>query len=238
MANKLSDMSENSPLQGSIGESVGNDSLYTLYRLACEVSEFDAADYRKNVIESLLEWEKTIKTKVDADLTEIHRLSHRLDHNQSKVGNLTKKMKSLKEGKEVPRKLMEDLDRYQAKIDQDLKTFNLLEEVVASKWKDMYPVVKAFMEWQTDHAAKEYDIFTKLPILENELTFVYTEHSPPPGKIPSLEELDLAQKEPPMPEEDERTETSGSFHSHEADDETLNRPKHCQKWHFHEKDTM
>jgi len=240
VATRLSTMSEDTPLHSTIGGSDGNgDSLCTFYELVGEFSEHETADYRKNVIDSLLEWEKTLKSKVDADLTEIHRLYDRLDHNQRKIDILSKKVKTYEEEGKNTQKLDEDIYLYQDKVEQDLTTCNLLEEVVKNKWKDMYPIVKAFMEWESNSTARQYDIFAKLPVLENKLTFVYKEHDPSPGLMPSLDELDLAKKE--RQEEDEcmdtsGSDTSGSVHSRDTHEKALIPPK--PKWHVHPIETM
>jgi len=224
VALKMSKMTEDTPLNAATGQNIGKDSLVTVHQVAAEEAKRDAKLYQENVINYLLEWERIVMTKVDADLEEVHKLHERLNHYQGKIEKIRKRVNMMEDKLKItPKKLQEKLERNENKLEQAWKdhekkastTCNLLEEVTKRGWKDLYPVLKASMQWESDHAAHEYDVFALLPNVQNELTFAFREHDKPPQEEASQVPVALAEKasEEIHAEEEEYSDTSGSYHA-------------------------
>jgi hypothetical protein len=150
--------------------------------LATDKRKVSAEQYQKNVIDYVTEWEQIVTTRVDEGSKETYALHRTLNHYQSKIDPLRKKVNAIEsKGKGSPAKLSEKLVRNEGKLDEAWKLYetnasihcNLLEEVTKHGWKDLYPLVKASLEWEAVRAAGENDVYAKLSEVEKNLTSVF-----------------------------------------------------------------
>jgi predicted RNase H-like nuclease (RuvC/YqgF family) len=230
MVMTFSTLTEKTPIYDATGSTQG-DSLINVHQAASKESEAAAKKFQEEVIDYCLEWETVVTKRVEDGLKQTGKLHNKLNHYQNKVESLRKNVKAKEEkGKEPPAKLTQKLERNDGKLNQAWKEHersasnlcNLLEEVTKLGWKDLYPVLKAFMQWEARRASTEYDIFARLPVVEEEMT----------GSFETAVNQALPSVTPGAGvEADNDSETTGSYHPDEeksfyssegevADDET------------------
>lgn len=139
-----------------------------------------AASYEDKVVDYCIEWERIITSRVDAELKETNKMHFKLNHYTSKVLGLRKKVNSHNNrGNETPdKKLSEKLKRNEVKLQDAWKAHersasklcDLIEEVTARGWKDLYPLVTASMQLEVERASGEYSDIAKLAVISDSLT--------------------------------------------------------------------
>jgi len=176
MVMKLSSLSTKSPIFAHVGNTVEqDDSLAVIAQAASKQTNEVAASYQDLVIDYLVEWERVTSSRVNQGVEETKKLHDRMNHYQTKVEGLRKKVHTKEDSPKgsIPQKLQEKLERNEKKLDQAWKEHersasilcNLIEQVTARGWKDLAPLVLNNVQWEVDRTSGEYDIFARLPAM-------------------------------------------------------------------------
>jgi hypothetical protein len=165
-----------------VGSTVGVESFATVAQAASKGAQVNAAKYKEKVLDYCLEWVRVVTTRVDKEMKDTKALHDKLNHYQNKVELLRNKVNTLEgKSKPVPKNLTEKLARNEKKLDQAWrahekcasKLCHLLDEVTKRGWKDLYPLVKASMNWEVEWACGEYDVAARLPTIAEDLTELF-----------------------------------------------------------------
>jgi hypothetical protein len=221
---QLSALSANSPLYEYVGDTRVDTSLASVHQLVTEKATVDAEQYYKNVINTAIEWEEIVTTRVDAGLKKTKTLYQDLIHYQHKIAFLRKKVNDVEnEGKESPAKLNQKLTRNEAKLNQAWELYedsasnlcNLLEEITKGGWKDLYPLILAGLQWEVDIATGEQDANGILSQVEKGMTSIFDEHA---SALVVKQGADDPSGGPDSATvfEDSDSDTTGSLHSPDA----------------------
>jgi hypothetical protein len=73
----------NNPRASSAAASC-SDSLASVHRLGFLQCRIDAGAYQESIVDYVVEWERVIRTRVDASLDQVHGLQQKLHHYQQK----------------------------------------------------------------------------------------------------------------------------------------------------------
>lgn len=177
MTLQYSILAEKSPIFRPIGTTVGGDSLSTVAHAASKEAHAFAKSYDDEIVARCIDWERTVTTRVDAELEENSKLRVRYNHYLTKVDKLrSKSSASTDKSKDAP-KMGTRHSRNEEKLDTAWRSheqsasslYNLLEEVTQRGWKDLYRLVKASMQWEIDRESAEHAVFAKLPQIMNNL---------------------------------------------------------------------
>lgn len=75
------------------------DSLVSIHKLAYKQCRFDVMEYQDTVVAYVVEWERVITTRVDNGLDQVFELNAKMNHYQTKVGVLRKKMHQMEKNR-------------------------------------------------------------------------------------------------------------------------------------------
>jgi hypothetical protein len=162
----------------------GSPVYEALNGMAFAIGQNNAMMYQKKIIDYLIGWESTITARVDVDVVEVQKLHKILEHYETKVHGLRKKVATVEKKNKSPNAgLVQKLDRNIEKLEEAWKNHektasslcNLLEEVTQRGWKDLYPVIRASMQFHQDCVRKESDIFAALSTIDETLTSIFND---------------------------------------------------------------
>ena len=146
-------------------------SVGTLQMLAATQELFLERDFRAQIIEYAVEWEKAITEKVGEELKKVRGLQTTRTHYEKKVEQLRQWANALEEkGKENPPTKAEKLVRNEGKLKEAFELHEeeagrlclLLEEVTTNGWKDLYNLVKNYCRWESYRVDQESGIYSEL----------------------------------------------------------------------------
>ena len=167
----MSTFSENSPIYDMVG-SKSEKSLVFVNQLASKQAQTDSDVFQKSVVEYAIEWEKIVTRRIDEELQETKKLQQTFDHYKTKVDGLRTRVNGFEaKGKAPPDNIAEKLKRNDEKLDEAWKEYEqsaaisciLIEEVTEHAWKDLFPLVQTTMQWQSDGASNEAEVYSALP---------------------------------------------------------------------------
>jgi septation ring formation regulator EzrA len=190
----VSILSQESPLYDSVGKMDDfNESHASVLGLVSKQAKLSTKRYEETVIDYIAEWEAVVTKRVDAELAETGILSKSLDHYEAKVKSLREKVNALddKIGKtsSSASKLVEKLKRNEEKLETAFnehersasKLCDLMEEVTARGYKDLYPLIMAICLFESERSRDEAKIFAKkLPAMMETLTDVFNDNDSKP----------------------------------------------------------
>lgn len=152
--------------------------MVAVTQAASEQAHDFATAYQDKVVDYCVEWERTVTAHVDTELAVTNTSQERLNHYQSKIVELNKKMENYnKKSAKVPKKFSEKLARNEIKLNKAHEEYersasvlcNLIEEVTLRGWKDLYPLVKENIKLEVARAVGENAVFNKLSEVVEEL---------------------------------------------------------------------
>jgi hypothetical protein len=100
--NAVNSGSNNDMREGNINNNDSNvmvDSLMSIHKLAYKQCRFDVMEYQDTVVAYVVEWERVITTRVDSGLDQVFELNAKMNHYQTKVGVLRKKMHQMEKNR-------------------------------------------------------------------------------------------------------------------------------------------
>jgi hypothetical protein len=168
----MSAISRETPLQEHIaGQDEKSKCFASVYKLASMQAKNENEKYQKEIIDYALEWQDIVTKRVDAEIAHSKKLRSSLNHYEGKLPGLRKKVNETEmKGKKPPAAVLDKLKRNEEKLEESSQGYEehafelivLLEEAIVCGWKDLYPLVKATMKWESDRAHRENEIFKNL----------------------------------------------------------------------------
>lgn len=141
--------------------------------------------YKTEIIDYIVDLDKTISTRVDTEQKQVHELHQRLTHYEKKVEKLRGKVRAkLSKKAEVPKSKSDKLQRNEDKLKRawtlheakSSRICDLLEEVTVNGWKDLYSVVGHMFEFEKISTEEDLKITNELTSLKTQLEGVFNEH--------------------------------------------------------------
>jgi hypothetical protein len=147
-----------------------------------------ATKYGQFVVEYVIEWEKVVRTRIDAGIKKSEALRRDLDHYQKKVEGLRLETnKIMSKGKQVKPEAAERLKRNEEKFVQSKQTYNkvatdlciLMEEVTERTWRDLHPVLIKVSQFEMTLANEQAKILGSLNTVVQKLKDVASSNGIP-----------------------------------------------------------
>lgn len=139
-----------------------------MYKRVSEDTKSSGEKFQSGILDYCDEWETVICTRVDTQTEEVKKLRTTYNKYLSKVDGLRKKVQAQEaKGQEAPESVTEKLQRNEEKLDEASAAFEgaaaplcaLIEEVVESGWKDVFPMIQATMRWELQRSQTEAEAF-------------------------------------------------------------------------------
>ena len=140
--------------------------------------------YQQFVLEYAIEWEKVIRTRIDAGIKKAEELRIELDHYQKKTEALRLQAnQAMAKGKPVSSNTQEKLSRNEEKLIASKQGYNrvatdlciLMEEVTERSWRDLHPLLIKCAQFDMTLASDEAKVLAELNGVVASLKQVATE---------------------------------------------------------------
>eukprot|EP00532_Pseudo-nitzschia_australis_P000693 CAMPEP_0168182420 /NCGR_PEP_ID=MMETSP0139_2-20121125/11885_1 /TAXON_ID=44445 /ORGANISM="Pseudo-nitzschia australis, Strain 10249 10 AB" /LENGTH=333 /DNA_ID=CAMNT_0008103351 /DNA_START=41 /DNA_END=1042 /DNA_ORIENTATION=+ len=147
------------------------NSLGSLHEMAATQGIIQERDFRTQVIDYAIEWEKAVSEKVESELKKVRTLQATRAHYEKKLEKLRLCAEDLeKKGKKEPSNQDDKLERNEAKLMEAFESHEkeagrlcvLLEEATTNGWRDLYHLVKYYCKWESYRVEQESDIYSRL----------------------------------------------------------------------------
>ena len=147
-----------------------------------------ATKYQQFVIDYVIEWEKVVRTRIDAGIKKSEALRRDLDHYQKKTEGLRLEAnKKMAQGKQVKSDAQEKLKRNEEKLLASKQTYNkvatdlciLMEEVTERSWRDLHPMLIKVAQFEITLANDQAKIFANLNTVVDTLKTIATSNGIP-----------------------------------------------------------
>jgi hypothetical protein len=168
VANDICAFAHGSPIETAVCNTANQNSFLSVYVKAS--ADVDSEQYDRKVLAYLSEWENVVTGRVDRESKEVEKLRKTYMHYQTKVDCIRKKVNAAEDsGKETNEATAEKLQRNKEKLDAASQEFEdaarplcvLIEEVVRQGWKDVLPLIKSMMSWETARSKNEASVFSE-----------------------------------------------------------------------------
>jgi len=182
MISEIGKLSEGTPLFQDVGKHQNNESIVHINEAASKEAENNAKEFRAKIVEYAAEWEEIVTGLVDQEMNNARKLGKDKSHYDGKVEKLRQEINKLENsGRPTPDTKAERLKRNEDKLKEAFiayeeaasKTCFLIEEVVKSGWKDLYPFVKSTMNWEINRVQGESELFADLPDAVDRMVIAY-----------------------------------------------------------------
>jgi len=146
-------------------------SVETLNLLAATQGTFQERDFRNQIIEYAVEWEKAVTEKVEVELKKVRSLHATRSHYEKKVEQMRQWADDLeKKGKTNPVRKVKKLEENETKLLEAFEVHEkeagrlcvLLEEATTNSWNDLYHLVKNYCKWESYRVNQESEIYSQL----------------------------------------------------------------------------
>jgi hypothetical protein len=146
-------------------------SLYGLYSLGAAQAVVTDSEYQKYVVQYTTKWMELITERVDTGLKRVRKLASERLHYERKIETLRNRANDLeRKGKTSPGSAVERLSRNEAKLQEAFaahekeagKICALIETVTQDGYKDLYTLVRNYIEWEQIRIERESDISCQL----------------------------------------------------------------------------
>ena len=157
--------------KSSEGTTVVVNSVEALQQLATTQEVVQQREYRTQVVDYAMEWEKTVSERVEGELKKVRILQTSRSHYEKKVEQLRQRTNELeKKGKTNTVAQAERLERNEKKLKDAFSSHEteagrlcvLIEEATTNGWKDLYHLVENYCKWETNRVDQESDIYSQL----------------------------------------------------------------------------
>ena len=191
-------------------ETTDSLSMLGLYKFGDAQATANGNEFQSLVVEYVVDWEKIVTERIEAELKQVKKLEGDLRHYENKVDKLRDRANSTEEkGKELSKGETEKLDRNEDKLKEAFnayereaaKTCALIEAATHDGYKDLYPLVKNFMKWEMNRIGREHDLAEGMN-----------------GILSSLKEKSLKQTMPTAPKMEPIPHDSSSEHTDDTHD--------------------
>ncbi|KAG7372398.1 hypothetical protein IV203_018541 [Nitzschia inconspicua] len=181
-------------------------SMYGLFSFGAAQDVANSNEYQTHVVDYVVEWERVVTERIDAELKYTKELESTRRHYEDKIIRLREKSNEIEEkGKEPSKGQAEKLARNEDKLKdaftkherQAGKLCALIEAVTHEGYKDLYPLVKNYMKWEMNRISREHDIAERL----SETLECMSEKMGSRKSVPKLEEQKYEKLEEPVESE-------------------------------------
>jgi hypothetical protein len=168
VAHDICAFAHGSPIEKAVCNTSNQKSFLSVYMKAS--ADVDSLKYDQDILAYLSEWDNVVTSRVDRESKEVEKIRKTFMHYQTKVDSLRKKVNAAEDsGKETNEATAEKLKRNKEKLDEASKEFEdaarplcvLIEEVVRQGWKDVLPLIKSMMSWETARSKNEASVFSE-----------------------------------------------------------------------------
>jgi len=146
-------------------------SLKGVYSLGAAQAVGNDSEYHAHVLEYTTEWIDTITRRVDGGLKIVRKLAAERLHYERKIETLRDKASDLeRKGKTSPTSSVERLSRNETKLNEAFvahereagKLCALIETVTREGYKDLYILVRNYIQWELSRIGSESDLSFQL----------------------------------------------------------------------------
>ena len=148
-------------------------SLYGVYSLGAAQAVGTDSEYQMYIIEYTRKWMETITERVDLGLKNVRKLASERLHYERKIETLRNRATDLeRKGKSSPDSAILRLSRNEVKLKEAFgaheneanKLCALIETVTQEGYKDLYTLVRNYMQWERNRVGRESDISFQLKL--------------------------------------------------------------------------
>ncbi|OEU13972.1 hypothetical protein FRACYDRAFT_139639, partial [Fragilariopsis cylindrus CCMP1102] len=168
IAQQLALLSERTPIREEIGCELDGEATEQLQQLSQRlVAVVNDQEYQKDVVNFVTEWEQIITERVESGLKRVRKLASNRLHYERKIETLRNKANELEiKGRTNPTVAVERLSRNEGKLKQAFTVHEkeagqlcaLMESVTHEGYKDLYTLVKNYIEWEINRVERENNI--------------------------------------------------------------------------------
>ena len=161
-----------------------------------------ANKYQQFVVDYVVEWEKVVRTRIDAGIKKAETLRRDLDHYQKKVEELRLQTnKVMAKGKQVKSDAAEKLKRNEEKLLSAKQSYNkvatdlciLMEEVTERSWRDLHPMLIKVAQFEMTLSSDQSKIFANLNSIVDTLKTIASSNGIP--ATPRLKDMSTLKPE-------------------------------------------
>ena len=146
-------------------------SLYGLYSVGAAQAVANDQQYQRHVVDFVTEWERIVTERIESGLKRIRKLASDRRHYVRKIETLRNRANSIElKGKARPAAAVARLCRNEVKLKQAFAVHEneagrlcaVMEAVTKDGYKDLYTLVKNYIEWEINRIRRESDIFVQM----------------------------------------------------------------------------
>jgi len=152
-------------------------SLHGLYSLGAAQAVGNDSEYQLHIVEFTAKWIETVTERVELGLKHVRKLALERLHYERKIETLRNRANDLeRKGKTSPDSSIERLSRNEIKLKKAFEAHEkesgrlcaLIETVTQEGHKDLYILVRNFIQWEQNRVGRESDIaFQQKAILDS-----------------------------------------------------------------------
>ena len=160
-------------------------SLHSLLSFGSTQAIVNDSEYQRNIVDYTTEWIDTVTTRVEMGLKNVRKLASDRLHYERKIETLRNKATGLeRKGKTSPASAIERLSRNEAKLKEAFtihekkatKVCALIEAVTQEGYKDLFTLVRNYIQWERNRIGRENDISSQLGATLNSLNAKMENH--------------------------------------------------------------
>ena len=146
-------------------------SLFGLYRFSAADGVVNDVQYQTQIVNYVTRWKEIVTDRVDSGLKRVRKLASDRLHYERKVETLRNRANNIEsKGKENSVSAIERLSRNEDKLKfafaahekEASKLCALVETVTQEGYKELYTLIRSFIEWETNRIGRENDIASQL----------------------------------------------------------------------------
>ena len=146
-------------------------SLYGVFSLGAAQAVRNDSEYQLNIVEYTTKWIEVVTERVDAGLKNVRKLASERLHYERKIETLRNRANDLeKKGKSSPDSAIERLSRNETKLKEAFEVHEkeagklcaLIETVTQEGYKDLYILVRNYIQWELSRIGSESDLSFQL----------------------------------------------------------------------------
>lgn len=207
VARGLATMSQNTPLWTATGMVSGEDkssgSYASIHEALSNQTKTFGLKYKQFVLDYAVEWEKIVRSRVDADVKKTEDLRREFDHYRVKVEDLrTTTTRNMAKGKQLKQDFQDKLKRNEDKLVTARGCYTkastdlclLIEEITERSWRDLHPLTLKVAQFDMTLASEESEALANLSQVVSKLKEVGDKH----GISPQARLKDIAEMNPAL----------------------------------------
>lgn len=148
-------------------------SLYGVYSLGAAQAVSNDSEFQLHIVEYTTDWIETVTERVDLGLTYVRKLASERLHYEHKIETLRNRVSDFeRKGKTSPDSAIQRLSRNEAKLKEAFvvhekeagKLCALIETVTQDGYKELFTLVRNYIQWERNRVEGENDISFQLKV--------------------------------------------------------------------------